>query len=514
MSSAIRRPVTLVILDGWGINPVCDHNAVCQADTPHLRQLLKDWPHAHIGASGLDVGLPDGQMGNSEVGHLNIGAGRVIYQDLTRINLSIENGEFFQNAELLKLMQRTVSGDGKLHLMGLLSDGGVHSHNTHLYALVEMARRVGVRQVCIHAFMDGRDTPPKSGAGYLEQLEKKLQEIELGRVATVIGRYWAMDRDNRWERVERAYRAMTEGVGKRFPSSADAIADAYAEDQTDEFVEPRIVAGDKSCTVDDGDGMVFFNFRADRAREITRAFTASGLDGFNRKKTPRLAGYVCLTEYDATFGLPIAFPPETHPELLGEVVARSGRKQLRIAETEKYAHVTFFFNGGSEEPYDGEDRVLIPSPKDVATYDLKPEMSAPAVTDAMLEQVASGRYDLIVLNFANPDMVGHTGVESAAVRAMETVDTCVGRVMEAVLAAGGSLLITADHGNCEQMADGNGAPHTAHTSNPVPVILVDPDRSGATLRDGILADLAPTLLEMMGLEKPSAMTGRSLLGKS
>ncbi|WP_041531929.1 2,3-bisphosphoglycerate-independent phosphoglycerate mutase [Syntrophotalea carbinolica] len=510
----MRRPVALVILDGWGINPVCEHNAVCQADTPRLRALLESWPHARIGASGRDVGLPDGQMGNSEVGHLNIGAGRTVYQDLTRISLSIEEDTFFENTELRKVMQQVVESQGKLHLMGLLSDGGVHSHMEHLYALVEMARRAGVEQVCIHAFMDGRDTPPQSGAGYLAQLEDKLQDIGLGRVATVIGRYWAMDRDNRWERVEKAYRAMTEGVGTSFESSAAAIADAYAQGQTDEFVEPRFVGGEKPCTVDDGDGMIFFNFRADRAREITRTFTSSDFSGFSREKTPRLAGYVCLTEYDASFGLPMAFPPETYPELLGEVVSRAGRKQLRIAETEKYAHVTFFFNGGSEEPFDGEDRVLIPSPKEVATYDLKPEMSAPAVTDAMLERVASGRYDLIVLNFANPDMVGHTGVESAAIAAMETVDACVGRVVDAVLNAGGSLLITADHGNCEQMADAKGAPHTAHTSNPVPVILVDPDRTGVKLRNGILADLAPTLLELMGIDKPAAMTGRSLLEPS
>jgi len=511
MTQGIRRPVTLVILDGWGINPVCEHNAVCLADTPHLRGLLRNWPHARIAASGLDVGLPVGQMGNSEVGHLNIGAGRIVYQDLTRISLSIETGEFFQNAELLKVMQQVTASDGKLHLMGLLSDGGVHSHNSHLYALVEMAKRVGVKQVCIHAFMDGRDTPPQSGAGYLAQLEEQLQHIGLGQVATVIGRYWAMDRDNRWDRVERAYRAMTEGVGARFSSSADAIADAYAQGQTDEFVEPRIICGEAPHTVGDGDGMIFFNFRADRAREITRTFAEADFDGFSRNKTPGLTGYVCLTEYDATFGLPTAFAPESYPDLLGEVVSRAGRRQLRIAETEKYAHVTFFFNGGSEEPFEGEDRALIPSPKDVATYDLKPEMSAPAVTDAMLERVASGTYDFIVLNFANPDMVGHTGVESAAIAAMETVDACVDRVVNAVLAAGGSLLITADHGNCEQMLGANGAPHTAHTSNPVPVILVDPDRAGAPLRDGILADLAPTLLDLMGLEKPAAMTGRSLL---
>lgn len=513
MTAPIRRPVTLVILDGWGINPVCAHNAVCQADTPRLDALLRDWPRAKLGASGLDVGLPDGQMGNSEVGHLNIGAGRIVYQDLTRISLSIETGEFYQNSELLRAMQAVFQSGGKLHLMGLLSDGGVHSHNTHLYALVDMAHRVGIRQICIHAFMDGRDTPPKSGAAYLAQLEEKLAEIGAGQIATVIGRYWAMDRDNRWERVARAYRAMTEGLGSSYCDSAAAINAAYAGGQTDEFVEPCVITRDNPCTVADGDGMIFFNFRADRARQITRAFTETGFHGFDRGRTPRLCDYVCLTEYDATFNLPVAFPPQTCPDLLGEVVSRAGLRQLRIAETEKYAHVTFFFNGGREEPFDGEERVLIPSPKDVPTYDLKPQMSAVAVTDAMLEKVAAGRYDFIVLNFANPDMVGHTGVESAAITAMETVDRCVGRVADAVLAAGGSLVITSDHGNCEQMLDDKGAPHTAHTTNPVPVILIDPQWRDATLRDGILADLAPTLLAMLGLDKPAAMTGRSLLEK-
>jgi 2,3-bisphosphoglycerate-independent phosphoglycerate mutase len=510
MSPQPRRPVTLVILDGWGINPSCDHNAACLAETPRLDALLRDWPHARLGASGLDVGLPDGQMGNSEVGHLNIGAGRVVYQDLTRISRSIEQGDFFDNAVLLELLAAVKAKGGKLHLMGLLSDGGVHSHNTHLYALVELARRAGVGEVCIHAFMDGRDTPPQSGAGYLAELEEQLARIGLGRVATVIGRYWAMDRDNRWERVERAWRAMAEAEGVACADSAAAIADAYAGGQTDEFVEPRVVGG-AACRVEDGDGLVFFNFRADRAREITRAFAQPDFSGFARTRTPNLAGFVCLTEYDATFDLPVAYPPENYPRILGEVVAGAGLRQLRIAETEKYAHVTFFFNGGKEEPFSGEDRALIPSPKDVATYDLKPQMSAPAVTDEMVTRVASGRYDLIVLNFANPDMVGHTGVEAAAIQAMETVDTCAGRVVDAVLAAGGCLLITADHGNCEQMVDGNGGPHTAHTTNPVPLILVDPDRATAGLRDGILADLAPTLLELLGLERPAEMTGRSLL---
>jgi 2,3-bisphosphoglycerate-independent phosphoglycerate mutase len=502
-----------MILDGWGINPSCAGNAVCQARTPHLDKLFRDFPNTRIGASGLDVGLPAGQMGNSEVGHLNIGAGRIVYQDLTRISRAIKEGEFFTNPVLKEALGKVRAAGGKLHLMGLLSDGGVHSHNTHLYALVDLARRQGIADVCIHAFLDGRDTPPRSGAGYLAELESRLAELGLGRTATVIGRFFAMDRDSRWDRVEKAFQTMTEGAGPVFSGSAEAIESAYAAGQTDEFVEPCVIAHSPAGTVDDGDGIIFFNFRADRAREITRAFIESDFTGFRRNKSPRLASYVCLTEYDASFALPVAFPPESYRNILGEVVAAAGLRQLRIAETEKYAHVTFFFNGGNETPFPGEDRVLIPSPKEVRTYDQKPEMSAPAVAGEMVERVASGMYDLIVLNFANPDMVGHSGILQAAVAAMEAVDTCVGRVVDAVLAAGGSLLVTADHGNCEQMVDGNGQPHTAHTSNPVPLILVDPDRRQARLREGVLADLAPTLLELMGLAKPAEMTGRSLISE-
>ncbi len=509
---AVRRPIVLMILDGWGINPSCEHNAACQARTPRLDELRRVYPTTEIDASGLAVGLPEGQMGNSEVGHLNIGAGRIVYQDLTRISRSIEKGEIFDNQALTQVMAQVRQSGGKLHLMGLLSDGGVHSHNSHLYALMETAKRQGIAEVCIHAFLDGRDTPPQSGHQYLAQLEQRLATLGLGRVATVIGRYYAMDRDNRWERIERAYRAMTEGIGRRCANSTEAIRQAYQAGQTDEFVEPCVIEHNgASCMVDDGDGLIFFNFRADRAREITRTFTECAFGGFKRGKSPKLVGFVCLTEYDETFGLPVAFPPETYPAILGEVLAAAGRRQLRIAETEKYAHVTFFFNGGNETPFTGEERVLIPSPQEVATYDQKPAMSAPQVTEEMLARVAGGGYDLIVLNFANPDMVGHTGVLEAAIAAMETVDVCVGQVVDAVLAAGGSLLVTSDHGNCEQMSAADGSPHTAHTTNPVPLILVDPERRQAQLRHGKLADIAPTLLDLLNLDQPPEMTGRSLL---
>ncbi len=502
-------PVALVILDGWGISESCDQNAACLAQTPTMDALRSEWPNGRLGASGRDVGLPDGQMGNSEVGHLNIGAGRIVYQDLTRISLAIEDGSLFENQALKRLCQRLVDSSGKLHLLGLLSDGGVHSHNTHLYALVRLAQKLGVKDVCIHAFMDGRDTPPRSGAAYLEQLETELENIGLGRVASVIGRYWAMDRDNRWDRVEKAYQALTEGLGQQAASSAEAIQAAYAADETDEFVKPRVVGS--AGTIDDGDGVLFFNFRGDRAREMTRALTDAEFSGFTRAKTPQLVDYVCLTEYDESFGLPVAYPNETLPDILAEVISKAGLKQLRIAETEKYAHVTFFFNGGVEKAWDGEERVLIPSPQDVATYDQKPAMSAVEVTDEVVKRIESDQYQLIILNYANPDMVGHTGVLDAAIEAVEIVDTCLGRVVEAMLAKNGRLLITADHGNCEQMSDGKGGVHTAHTSNPVPLVYVDAARKQVQLRDGILADLAPTILGLLGVPVPAAMTGRSLL---
>ena len=502
-------PVALVILDGWGISDSCENNAACQAETPILDTLRKTCSVSRLSASGRDVGLPDGQMGNSEVGHMNIGAGRIIYQDLTRISLAIEDGSFYENPALKRVCERLTTSDGKLHLLGLLSDGGVHSHNTHLYALVRMAKKMGVKDVCIHAFLDGRDTPPQSAADYLQQLEDELKKIGLGRIVTITGRYWAMDRDNRWERVEKSYRALTEAAGQQADSSAEAIASAYAADQTDEFVEPWVVS--LAGTIDDGDGVVFFNFRSDRAREMTRALTQKNFNGFTRNKKPQLVDFVCLTEYDESFDLPIAFASEIYPDILAEVVSKAGLHQLRIAETEKYAHVTFFFNGGVEKSWPGEDRVLIPSPQDVATYDQKPSMSAVEVTDEVVKRVESGVYQLIILNFANCDMVGHTGILSAAVKAVEAVDGCLGRVVTAVTQAGGKLLITADHGNCEQMVDAEGRPHTAHTTNLVQCIYVDPGSKDHPLCDGILADLAPTVLELLELEKPAAMTGKSLL---
>jgi 2,3-bisphosphoglycerate-independent phosphoglycerate mutase len=502
-------PVALVILDGWGLNDRRSGNAPCHAKTPVMDRLLAQYPNTRLSASGRDVGLPDGQMGNSEVGHLNIGAGRIVYQDLTRISLAIEDGSFFNNPALTGICGRLAASGKKLHLLGLVSDGGVHSHINHLYALVRLAQQNGVRDICIHAFMDGRDTPPTSGRGFLEALQQELQQIGAGRICTVTGRYWAMDRDNRWERVEKAYRALVEGQGQAFDNAVTAMDQAYAAGQTDEFAEPMIIA--PGGTIDDGDGVVFFNFRADRAREMTRALTLDDFSSFSRNKSPRLAEFVCLTEYDETFDLPIAFQTDSYPDILADVVARAGLKQLRIAETEKYAHVTFFFNGGVEQPWPGEDRVLIPSPQDVATYDQKPAMSAVEVTEEVLRRVNAGTYQFIVLNFANCDMVGHTGVLSAAIEAVETVDRCLGQVVDAVTAAGGALLITADHGNCEQMMDAQGNTHTAHTSNPVPLILVAPGQESLRLREGILADLAPTVIALLGLQQPAAMTGRSLL---
>lgn len=498
----------MMILDGWGISSSCVANAACLANSPNLDRLLKDYPTSSIGASGLNVGLPDGQMGNSEVGHLNIGAGRIVYQELTRISRAIDDGSFFDNHELVQLCRRLAASGGTLHLMGLLSDGGVHSHNTHLYALLRMARQLRVPEVCIHVILDGRDTPPRSGAGYLAELEKEISAVGIGRIVTITGRYWAMDRDQRWERVERSYQVMTAGIGQKAASSAEAIQAAYSAGQGDEFVEPWVIDG--GGDVEAGDGIIFFNFRADRAREITRAFNDVEFTAFPREKKIPLAGYVCLTEYDETFDLPVAFASESYENILAAVVADAGLRQLRIAETEKYAHVTFFFNGGVEKPFPGEDRVLIPSPKEVATYDLKPEMSAAEVTRELLERIDSNDYDLIVVNYANCDMVGHTGDLAAAIKAVETVDACVGQVVERVLGAGGALLISADHGNCEQMQDASGGPHTAHTSNPVPLIYVDNEKR-RKLKDGILADFAPSLLDLLGLSVPAEMTGTSLL---
>jgi len=503
-----------MILDGWGINRNPDHNAVALAKTPNLTGLLANYPHVEIRTSGMAVGLPDGQMGNSEVGHLNIGAGRVVYQDLTRISKAIDDGDFFRNPVLLDCILKTKASGGRLHLAGLLSDGGVHSHNTHLYALLELAKLEGLNEVFVHCLLDGRDTPPQSGAGYLAQLEGELARIGIGRIATVMGRYYAMDRDNRWDRVEQAYNALVCGEGQRFATGREAIEQSYSAGVYDEFVHPSVITdnGEPVAALRDGDAFIFFNFRSDRAREITRAIALEDFDGFSRHCHLRLAGYVCMTEYDATFGLPIAFEQVEMTNLLGGVLSNAGLKQLRIAETEKYAHVTFFFNGGVEAPYPGEERCLIPSPKEVATYDQKPEMSAYLVTEELLKQLDRDLYDVIILNFANCDMVGHSGVLDAAIKAVETVDTCVGRVVTKVREKGGAALITADHGNAEQMADENGEPFTAHTTNPVWLVLADDSRKSVKLREGgCLADIAPTMLKLLGIEQPEEMGGESLV---
>jgi 2,3-bisphosphoglycerate-independent phosphoglycerate mutase len=510
-----KKPLLLMILDGWGINPRTENNAVALANTPNLDSLLKEYPHTQIQTSGMAVGLPDGQMGNSEVGHLNIGAGRVVYQDLTRISKSIADGDFFTNPVLLDCIARTKAAGGRLHLAGLLSDGGVHSHNTHLYGLLELAKREGLTDVFIHCLLDGRDTPPKSGIDYLEQLETEIKRIGIGTIATVIGRYYAMDRDNRWDRVEMAYNAIVFGEGETAVSAAAAISASYAAEKNDEFVLPTVITSGGTAVgrLQDNDGLIYFNFRSDRAREITRALALDDCPGFARKQRPALSSYVCMTEYDATFGLPIAFGPEELKNIFGDVISRAGLSQLRIAETEKYAHVTFFFNGGVEEPFPNEERCLIPSPKEVATYDQKPEMSAYLVTDELEKRIESGRYDVIVLNFANCDMVGHTGIVPAAIKAVEAVDSCVGRLAAKVREMGGALLITADHGNADQMWDSeSNGPHTAHTCNPVWLVMVDDSRKGSTLKEGgRLADIAPTMLAMLGLAQPQEMTGHSLL---
>lgn len=507
------KPLLLMILDGWGISPVKENNAVALASTPNMDRLQRDYPRTQLEASGMSVGLPEGQMGNSEVGHLNIGAGRIVYQDLTRITKAISDGSFFRNPVLLDCISGIRNSGGRLHLAGLVSDGGVHSHNTHLYALLDLAHREGLKEVFVHCFLDGRDTPPKSADGYLAELEREIEKAGIGRIASVMGRFYAMDRDNRWDRVERAFAAMVQGKGNAVASALSAVEESYSAGITDEFVVPSVVHDGTVPvgTVMDGDGFIFFNFRSDRAREITRAFNDPGFSGFNRQSTPSLASFVCMTEYDETFGLPVAFAPEELKNILGEVVAKAGLRQLRIAETEKYAHVTFFFNGGSETPFPGEDRVLVPSPKEVPTYDLKPEMSAFGVTEELLDRIDQELYDFIVLNYANADMVGHTGVRDAAVRAIAAVDECVGRVVEKVLAKGGALMITADHGNAESMVDDNGNPHTAHTCNPVPFLYVDEARRSVRLCPGVLADIAPTVLELLGIPQPVEMTGKSLL---
>ena len=501
-----KRPVLLCIMDGFGKNESTYGNAIAAAKKPNLDKIVSENPMTFIGASGLDVGLPDGQMGNSEVGHTNIGAGRVVYQELTRITKSIQDGDFFTNEALVGAMENCKKNSSALHLMGLMSDGGVHSHNTHLYGIMELAKRSGVDKVYIHCFMDGRDVPPTSGKDYLAELYEKCDEIGVGEIATVLGRYYAMDRDNRWERVVKAYKAMTEGEGVKFDCACKMMEESYANDVTDEFIVPAV--SEKAVPVKDNDSIVFFNFRPDRAREITRAFVDPAFSGFEREQLKGLY-YVCMTQYDATMpNVHVAFKPETLENTFGEYISDKGLKQLRIAETEKYAHVTFFFNGGVEKQYLGEDRILVKSPA-VATYDLQPEMSAYEVTDKLLAAIDSDKYDAIILNYANCDMVGHTGVFDAAVKAVEAVDTCVGKIVDAVAAKGGVTLITADHGNADKMYEADGSPFTAHTTNPVPFIVVG---YPCELREGgRLCDIAPTMLKIMGLEQPKEMTGVSII---
>ena len=504
----MKQPLALIILDGFGCREETKGNAIATARTPHLDHLMACCPHTRIGASGMDVGLPDGQMGNSEVGHTNIGAGRIVYQELTRITKSFDEGEALGNPALTAAMENARRPGQALHLMGLLSDGGVHSHIRHLYGLMEMARRFAVERVYLHCFMDGRDVPPTSGIEFIAALQQKIKELGLGQIATVSGRYYAMDRDNRWERVKLAYDAIVNGEGNKDPDPVAVMQKSYGAGVTDEFIVPTVVT--EGAGIKAGDSVIFFNFRPDRARELTRALVDPDFAGFEREKGFFPLTYICMTQYDATMpNVEVAYRPESLANTLGEYLSRLGKTQLRIAETEKYAHVTFFFNGGVEAPYEGEDRVLIPSPK-VATYDLQPEMSAYAVTDEAVRRIESGRYDVIILNYANCDMVGHTGVFEAAVKAVEAVDTCLGRLLAALEKAGGRAFLTADHGNADQMADENGAPFTAHTTNPVPFVAIG--FGDVTLRSGgRLADIAPTMLQAMGLPQPEEMTGRSLL---
>ena len=511
-----KKPVVLMVLDGYGLNEKTEGNAIAMANTPVMDKLMAEYPFVKGNASGLAVGLPDGQMGNSEVGHMNIGAGRIIYQDLTRITKDIEDGTFFENKVLLQAIENCKKNNSDLHLWGLLSDGGVHSHNSHLYGLLEMAKKNGLENVYVHAFLDGRDTPPASGKDYVQQLEDKMKEIGVGKIASLSGRYYAMDRDNNWDRVKLAYDSLVTGEGVKATDAVKAVEDSYANDKTDEFVLPTVITdenGQPLSLVKDGDSVIFFNFRPDRAREITRAFCDDKFTGFERDFLKLT--YVCFKDYDETIPNKfVAFEKEEIKNTFGEFLAAHGKKQLRLAETEKYAHVTFFFNGGVEDPNVDEFRLLVNSPKDVATYDLKPEMSAPEVGMDLVEAIKSDKYDVIVINFANPDMVGHTGVIPAAVKAVERVDSLVGDAVQAVKDVDGVLFICADHGNAEKMIDyETGAPHTAHTTNPVPFILVNADPSWKLREGGCLADIAPTLIEVMGMEQPKEMTGKSLIIK-
>lgn len=506
----IPKPLILIILDGWGINPETEGNAIANADTPVMDYLVGKYPHSTLEASGEAVGLPRGQMGNSEVGHLNLGSGRVVYQDITRIDKSIKDGDFFSNKVLVGAFEHALTNGSSLHLIGLLSDGGVHSHIEHLFALLKMAKNAGLEMVFVHAFLDGRDVPPRCAGKYITRTEDMMRTLGTGKIATIGGRYYGMDRDNRWERVQLAYDALVLGKGLTSPNARGAVKAAYERGENDEFVKPTVMLNGNhlTATIQDNDAVIFFNFRPDRARELTRALTMQDFTGFKRQKESNIH-FVCMTRYDETFDLPIAFPPAHIDNTLAEYLSKNRKKQLHIAETEKYAHVTFFFNGGVEKPCKGEDRILIHSPN-VATYDLKPEMSAYEVTDVVVEKIVSGGYDVIILNYANPDMVGHSGIMDATVKAVETVDECLGRVVPAVVDMCGVAIITADHGNSEQMIYyEDKSPHTTHTTNRVPLVFVsDMD---VDLQDGIFADIAPTMLEVLHLDVPPQMTGQSLL---
>lgn len=511
-----KKTTVLMILDGFGLNEQKKGNAVMQGNTPVIDKLMKEYPFVEGNASGLAVGLPDGQMGNSEVGHLNIGAGRIVYQELTRISKEILDGDFFENPALLAAVQNCKENNSDLHLFGLLSDGGVHSHNTHLYGLLELAKKNGLSNVYVHAFLDGRDTAPNSGLGFARDLENKMDEIGVGKIASVMGRYYVMDRDNRWDRVEKAYRCIAMGEGETSNSAMKAISSSYDEEVYDEFVLPTVIMenGKSVATVKENDSVIFFNFRPDRAREITRAFCDDDFTGFERPNGRIPLTYVCFTNYDETIpNKLVAFYKVSIEDTFGEFLAANHKTQLRLAETEKYAHVTFFFNGGVEVPNDGEERVLVSSPQ-VATYDLQPEMSAFEVCEKLVEAIKSSKYDVIIVNFANPDMVGHTGIEDAAIQAVEAIDKCVAMAYDALLSVNGQMFICADHGNAEQLLDyKTGEPFTAHTINPVPFILVNYDKDYTLKEGGSLADIAPTLIEMMGMKQPEKMTGNSLLKK-